>query len=45
MSAKKYLEGVEESVNKLDLKAAELIASYENATKEQIKLKEQDIWL
>ena len=41
MSAKKYLEGVDENVNKLDLKASELISLYENATKEQIKLKEQ----
>ncbi|MBE7061068.1 MAG: hypothetical protein E7382_00860 [Clostridiales bacterium] len=41
VSAKKYLEGVEESVNKLDDRAGELIATYEQATKEQIKLKEQ----
>ncbi len=41
MNAKKYLEGVEENVNKLDLKAAELISLYENLTKEQIKFKEQ----
>ncbi|MBQ4098306.1 MAG: hypothetical protein IJC72_03260, partial [Clostridia bacterium] len=42
MSAKKYLEGVEENVNKLDVRAQELIAAYENATNEQIKLKEQE---
>lgn len=42
MSAKKYLEGVEESVNKLDFRAAELFATYEKATDEQIKLKEQE---
>ena len=41
MNAKKYLEGVEENVNKLDLKASELASIYENATKEQLKLKEQ----
>lgn len=42
MNAKKYLEGVEESVNKLDARAAELYATYEKATEEQIKLKEQE---
>lgn len=42
MSAKKYLEGVEENVNKLDTRAAELIGFYEQATQEQIKLKEQE---
>lgn len=42
VSAKKYLEGVEESVNKLDVRAAELAATYEQATAEQIKLKEQE---
>ena len=41
-SAKKYLEGVEENVNKLDDRAAELIATYEKATEEQLKLKEQE---
>ncbi|MBQ3116330.1 MAG: hypothetical protein IJC07_04805 [Clostridia bacterium] len=41
VSAKKYLEGVEENVNKLDDRAGELIATYEQATSEQIKLKEQ----
>lgn len=43
VSAKKYLEGVEESVNKLDAKAAELSATYEATTKEQLKLKEQEV--
>ena len=42
ISAKKYLEGVEENVNKLDDRAAELISAYERATDEQIKLKEQE---
>ena len=42
MSAKKYLEGVEESVNKLDVRAAELIGLYESTTAEQLKLKEQE---
>lgn len=42
VSAKKYLEGVESSVNKLDDRAAELMAAYEDATNEQIKLKEQE---
>lgn len=40
--AKKYIEGVAESVNKLDDRAAELIAAYEAATSEQVKLKEQE---
>lgn len=40
VSAKKYLEGVEENVNKLDDRAAELIATYQMATEEQLKLKE-----
>lgn len=42
MTAKKYLESVEEKVNKLDSRAAELAALYERATEEQIKLKEQE---
>ena len=33
VSAKKYLEGVEGNVNKLDDRAAELAAAYESATK------------
>ncbi len=40
--AKKYLDGVVESVNKLDLRATELIAAYEQATSAQLKLKEQE---
>jgi len=42
MSAKKYLEGVEESVSKLDVRADELMATYKSATEEQVKLKEQE---
>lgn len=42
VSAKKYLEGVEDSVNKLDVRAAELTATYEKANEEQLKLKEQE---
>lgn len=42
VSAKKYLEGVEDNVNKLDDRAKELIVAYETATNEQIKLKEQE---
>ncbi len=42
LSAKKYLDGVEGNVNKLDARAEELAAAYESATKEQIKLKEQE---
>ena len=42
MSAKKYLDGVVENVNKLDDRAAELVFAYEQATQEQIKLKEQE---
>jgi predicted nucleic acid-binding Zn-ribbon protein len=42
MSAKKYLEGVEENVNKLDVRASELMGLYEQMTDEQLKLKEQE---
>ena len=42
VSAKKYLEGVEESVNKLDMRSAELVAAFEKANQKQIKLKEQE---
>ena len=42
MSAKKYLEGVEENVNKLDVRASELLGLYEQMTDEQLKLKEQE---
>ena len=41
VSAKKYLDGVEENVNKLDFRAAELNASYDKAVENQLKLKEQ----
>ena len=41
ISAKKYLEGVEENVNKLDLRAAELNATFVKAAEDQLKLKEQ----
>ncbi len=40
--AKKYLDGVVENVNKLDLRASELLSAYEQATSAQIKLKEQE---
>ena len=42
VSAKKYLDGVEENVNKLDARATDLIAAYEAVTQEQLKLKEQE---
>ncbi len=42
VSARKYLEGVEESLAKLDARANELILTYEKATNEQLKLKEQE---
>lgn len=42
VSAKKYLEGVEESVNKLDLRSAELVAAFEKTNQTQLKLKEQE---
>lgn len=42
MSAKKYLDGVVENVNKLDTRAAELVFAYEQATQEQLKLKDQE---
>ena len=41
ISAKKYLDVMPENVNKLDLRAGELASAYENAIKEQTKLKEQ----
>lgn len=41
ISAKKYLDGVEENVNKLDKRAEDLIAEYERAVAEQKKLNEQ----
>lgn len=42
LSAKKYLDGVEESLNKLDLKASELNAAYEKCVEDLNKLKEQE---
>ena len=41
LTAKKYLESVDENVNKLDDRAAELMATYENSTAQQLKLEEQ----
>jgi predicted nucleic acid-binding Zn-ribbon protein len=41
MSAKKYLDVMPESVNKLDLRASELSKAYESAIIEQKKLNEQ----
>lgn len=41
MSAKKYLDGVVENVNKLDDRAEELVSAYEQATGEKVKLLEQ----
>lgn len=40
--AKRYLDGVEESVAKLDARAAKLAEEYQNALNEQEKLKEQE---
>ncbi len=42
LSAKKYLDGVEESVYKLDVRAQELNTAYQVALAEQEKLKEQE---
>ncbi len=42
MSAKKYIDGVVENVNKLDDRAAELLSAFEQAINEQLKLKEQE---
>lgn len=42
MTAKKYLEGVEENVNKLNLRAGELAQAYESTLQEQAKLTEQE---
>lgn len=41
VEAKKYLDGVEESVNRLDDKASELLLSYESILNEKAKLEEQ----
>ncbi len=40
--AKKYLDGVVDNVNRLDLRAAELISAYEQATNAQLELKKQE---
>jgi predicted nucleic acid-binding Zn-ribbon protein len=45
VTAKKYLDVMPESVNKLDLRASELTAAYENALKEKDKLSEQQVEL
>ncbi|MDY6367990.1 MAG: C4-type zinc ribbon domain-containing protein [Clostridia bacterium] len=42
VSAKKYLDGVEEAIAKLDAKAAELNAAYVAATNELERIREQD---
>ena len=42
ISAKKYLDGMPENVNKLDARATDLIAAYEAVTQEQLKLKAED---
>lgn len=41
VTAKKYLDVMPENVNKLDLRASELVSAYEVAVKEQNKLQEQ----
>ena len=41
VEAKRYLDGVEESVNKIDAKAGELLAVYQNILKDIEKLEEQ----
>lgn len=41
VEAKKYLDTVEESVNKLDARAGELLVAYENVLKEKEQLEEQ----
>ena len=45
VTAKKYLDVMPESVNKLDLRASELTVAYENALKEKDKLSEQQVEL
>ena len=42
VSAKKYLEGVEDAVAKLDQRAGELTIAFENATGELEKMKAQE---
>ena len=41
VEAKKFLDGVNESVNKLDAKAGELLSAYESIVSEREKLEEQ----
>ena len=41
VTAKKYLDVMPENVNKLDLRASELVSAYEKAVKDQSKLLEQ----
>ncbi len=41
LTAKKYLDGVEENVNKLDIRSADLVAEYEKMLNESNNLKEQ----
>ncbi len=42
VSAKKYLEGVEENVNRLDMRASELAHTLQQTEEEEKKLKEQE---
>ncbi|MBQ8426372.1 MAG: hypothetical protein IJX16_01265, partial [Clostridia bacterium] len=42
LNAKKYIDGVEENVLKLDTKAKELAIAFEKALVDQEKLKEQE---
>lgn len=42
VSAKKYLDGVEEAISKLEARAAELNAAYSSATAELARIREQD---
>ena len=41
-AAQKYLEGVEELISKLDMRAAELYAAYESAVQKENALREQE---
>jgi len=43
LGAKKYLEGVEELLAKLDMRASELCAQFERATKKKAELSEQRV--
>ena len=42
LNAKKYIDGVEETVLKLDARASELASSFEKAASDQAKLREQE---